>query len=47
MESRQQELAIVRAACRKTRETPEQHQARLKGDRLKSRKQRTLETPDD
>ena len=47
MTSRQRELAIVRAACRRTRETPEQHQARLESDRLRSRRQRTLETPDD
>ena len=47
MTSRQRELARVRAACRKTRETPQQHQARLEGDRLRSRKRRTLETPGD
>ena len=44
MTSRQRELARVRTACR-TRETAEQHQARLEGDRLRSRRRRTLRTP--
>ena len=38
------ETEKVSAACRRT---PEQHQARLEGDRLRSRRRRTLETPDD
>ena len=40
MTSRQRELARVRAACRRTRETPDQHQAQPKGDRLRSRRRK-------
>ena len=48
MTSRQRKLARVRAECRKTRETPVQHQVQLEGDQLlRSRRRRTLETPDD
>ena len=46
MTSRQIELALHVGGLG-SRETPEQHQARLEGDRFRSRRQRTLETPDD
>ena len=46
MKLRQRELEKVIAACR-TRETPEQHLVRLEGDRLRSRRRKTLETLND
>ena len=38
---------ITKAACSWTRENPEQQQEQLEGDRLRSRRRRTLETLDD
>ena len=41
------ETERIRVACRRTRETPEQHKVCLKRRSIKIGEQRTLETPDD